>query len=98
MNEPCKCLQNLNQAFEDVVGVFASLVDAYPLPDEELCTVAQAFDRIHAKACRRLGYHVIGDSDDPADQEHPVLVYLYARIRERGALSEDARSSRRGAS
>ena len=96
MNAPCNCLQNLNQAFEDVAGVLAALVELCPIPDEELLIAAQAIDRAHVKACRRLGFDVAGDSDDPAGSEHPAIVYLVARIRERGGLTKDASGSHRG--
>jgi hypothetical protein len=96
MNSPCKCLQNLNQAFEDVAGVLAALSELCPIPDEELCVAAQAIDRAHAEACRRLGYQVIGDSDDPAGSERPAVVYLVTRIRERSVLAQDASGSLRG--
>lgn len=96
MNTPCKCLQNLNQSFEDVAGVLAALTELCPIPDEELWEVAHAIDRVHAQACNRLGMHVIVDSDDPAGHEHPALVYLVARVRERSTPAQDTRGSLRG--
>jgi hypothetical protein len=96
MNTPCKCLQNLNQAFEDVAGVLAALTELCPIPDEELWEVVQAIDRVHAEACNRLGMNVIVDCDDPAGHEHPALVYLVARIRERTVPTQDTSGSHRG--
>ncbi len=96
MNESCKCLQNLNQAFEDVAGVLGAMTELYPIPDEALWDVAQAIDRVHAQACNRLGMHVTVDSDDPAGHEHPALVYLVARVRERSMPTQDASGSHRG--
>ncbi len=96
MSTPCNCLQNLNLAFEGVAGVLAALTELCPIPDEELWEVAQAIDRVHAEACNRLGMDVIVDSDDPAGREHPALVYLVARVRERNALAQDTNRSLRG--
>lgn len=92
MTEPCRCKQALTAAFEEVALALGGVVAGYPIPDEAVWDLAEALDLIHERVSARCGTREVATADDPASAEHPAIVHLLTRLRDRDA----ARGSGRG--
>jgi hypothetical protein len=96
MNDNCKCRGALDGAFQEAALALGGVVASSPILDEAIWDLARALDQIHERASERCGATQTTLARETEDPEHPAIVHLLTRLRDRGAARGGACGSCRG--